>query len=318
MSSDLVVLAADLYAFIDATEPRRARRSAALESWRQRGRELLERTSHFMRDPRHAQSVRTLLEDTTHNLRRYVGTLEASSAATSLRSSWKSLGKSYENLVAHIRQAKLPVPQDVYLGHIKPTNYARNAFHIFNGLLGVVLYELIGDRWIMAAIAGTILAAFTIMDVSRRFFPTFNKVYVEKIFGAISRPVDAHKTPSSNWYVLGLLLGVILLPKLAVQVGVLALAFGDPAASIVGRRLGGAKIFRDKTWAGSIAFAASAVLVTVPFMLWASPEMSIAAACGYGALVGIIGALAEIFGDGVLDDNFTIPLVAGGAMALLM
>src|SRR5687768_2654222 len=83
MTSDLVVLAADLSAFIDATEPRRVEGPRSFEHWRARGRELLDRTRRYLSDPRHAQHLRSVLEDTSHNLQRFVRSLEASSPSGS-------------------------------------------------------------------------------------------------------------------------------------------------------------------------------------------------------------------------------------------
>ena len=92
-------------------------------------------------------------------------------------------------------------------------------------------------------------------------------------------------------------------------VGVLVVAVGDPAAALIGSRCPGPRVW-GKSPLGILAFVAASLAV------WA-----ILAGAGYGAwswavlITAVIAAVVE-FLPLPLDDNLTVPLIAGGFMAL--
>ncbi len=235
---------------------------------------------------------------------------------TQLRQRWHDLSRAYEALHAAMRELRLTVPRGVAVGHVKPRNLSRNLFHVSTGVGAVVASELVPNRLALVLVGCALLAGFVFFDVLRRWSPAWNARLVGKAFGKIVRPGEAYQVPSCTWYLLGLLIGAVLLPQRAIELGALVLAFGDPAASLAGKTWGRRKIYGDKSLAGSCAFVLTSFVVGLLFLMsvaalsW-SPALMVAAA------VAAAGALVEL-GSGRLDDNFTVPLAAGSIAALLM
>ena len=83
--------------------------------------------------------------------------------------------------------------------------------------------------------------------------------------------------------------------------GVLVLAFADPAAAIVGRKLG-KRPFLGGTFEGSAAFFATSLVVLTLRYSWP-----------LAVLVSVLTTLVERR-SWPLDDNFTIPVVSTGTL----
>jgi dolichol kinase len=186
------------------------------------------------------------------------------------------------------------------------------------GVGGVLLYELVFDRPIILAIGGAILAFFVFLDVLRRVSAHWNDRLVQRIFGRISRPAEAHQIPSATWYMAGLVLGVWLLPQHAIELGTLVLALADPTASLVGKRWGRLKIRGDRSAAGTAAFFGAALLAGTVFLSLVRPDLLWPMRLAVAAAVAGAGALTELFSGRRLDDNFTLPLCCGAMAALLL
>lgn len=265
-----------------------------------------------------AERISATVEDVCANLRALVAELgRARPERKQLRSTWKVLGRNYEALLLYIRQVRARPPSGIRLDHLKPLNPWRNAFHVSMGLMGVLLYELVLSRTLTLAIGGAILGTFVLLDVLRRTSQEWNERLVQRIFAKISRPSEAHSIPSSTWFIAGLVLGVLLLPQRAIELGTLVLAFGDPVASIAGKRWGRLKLHRDKSLVGTTALIVTGTLVCWVFLIWVLPGLGLLRSLLFAAAISGSGAVAELF-DHRLDDNFTIPLVAGTVAALLL
>jgi dolichol kinase len=238
-------------------------------------------------------------------------------AAERLERHWKGLGASYEALRAHLRKVRAELPDAPRLAAIKPKNYARNVFHVLMALTGVLCYEFLLDRTGVIIVTGALVAMFVVMEIMRRASETWNRRFVDGAFRHIARPGEAHQVPAATWYGLALFLGSILMPKEAIQLGALALGFGDPAAQIIGKRFGRRKLVGQKSIAGALAFVVTAALVAAVFMALVLPTghtlLTPLALVGVPLLVGLIGSAAEVF-SGKIDDNFTIPLAVGFAV----
>ncbi len=106
------------------------------------------------------------------------------------------------------------------------------------------------------------------------------------------------------WANLGIFMVFMLFGKEPAMVSVVVLAVGDAFASLVGIRYGRTKI-GNKSLEGTIAFFFSTFLVLLPFLgLWKA------------FLVCIFSAIVEALPINV-DDNFSVPLVAGALYYML-
>lgn len=250
-------------------------------------------------------------------LRAYLDGLAQTPEAPRLREQHAALARGYEDLLLAARDARLENAEKLNRSRqLKPTNYARNLFHAGMGVFAVSLYHFVLSRAQALWVLGSVLAVFAALELSRRFSSRWNDFLVDKAFGAISRPSERHRLNSSTLYVFALLLITALFPKLAVEAAILILGVADPAASVIGRRFGRRKLFRDKSVAGSLGF-------------WGAGSLSCAVLLGLATdwplwyvglaalLVSLVGAVTELLSSRV-DDNFSIPMMCATAGALLL
>lgn len=231
---------------------------------------------------------------------------------------WRT-AKCYEGLARQLRTDPAVAP---LLPELKPRNYARNGFHIANGILSATLYSLIDDRNVMLQIAFGYTGWMLSMELARRLSPRINRWLVDVVFGWMARPAEAWRMNSATWY--GLAISLMLLasaPREACIAAVLTLGFGDPVAALVGKRFGKHKLIGNKTLEGALGFAVAATLAVLgwaalmqPAVLAAAPVPWLAA-LRLALVAGVSGAAIELVSKRI-DDNFSIPLVVSAACAL--
>jgi len=313
----LCAVALDVHRFVSHVQRPRLANSAWARNARARCRELSERLA-AMRDTtvRRRKAAAEALDRMAESLRAYRAALAGSPTVARLKEFSRRLAEDYEDLRAELREfQRQDGTKAVRLPHVKPVTWARSAFHATMGLTGLVLYHLVLTRGqavaIMAGLSGLAIA----LEVTRRFSRRWNAFLMERVFGPVSRPWERHRTNSATWYAFGVTLLAVAMPKTAAEVGLVALALGDPAASLVGRRWGARKLWRDKSFAGTAAFVAVTLSATAALLSLVAPGLPIASRLFLPALVATVGAAAELFSEG-LDDNFTIPVLCAGVAAL--
>ncbi len=152
----------------------------------------------------------------------------------------------------------------------------------------------------------------------------FNALVLPRAGGALlSRPADA-----TRGYPLGILvypLSVLLLvlafprrPDIAAAAwGILA--WGDGCATLVGRAAGRHRLAwnRDKSVEGTAAFFLSASIAGVALAWWTAPAITPAPPLLFVVGAPVVAALAAALAETIpirLDDNFTVPAVAGATL----
>lgn len=202
----------------------------------------------------------------------------------------------------------------VHQASLRPSNYTRNALHLFSMLVALAAIGGSGGTWVLTAIAVGYCAFTWTVEFSRRKWPAFN----DQMMRSLNRVSHAHElthVTSATWYATSLaVLGTVNAVAPAI-VGVAALGAGDPIAAIVGRKFGRTKTMNGRSLEGSIAFAVAAFAVTYPVLRFMVPDatsMQAAALAGAGA---VVGAISEMMCRRV-DDNFAIPLWSAGAAAV--
>jgi len=189
-------------------------------------------------------------------------------------------------------------------------NAGRKIYHLSGGLLLIGLYTLAG-RTNGLAILASALALATSVDIARLRIPAFNAFFYRRLTLFI-RESERHRLTGTPPYLLGILLAALLYDAPVCVYAVSCLACGDVAATTVGERWGTIKISGVKSLQGTLAFIAVSVaagFVISRFWLPVSPMVYVG-----GALVAALVELMPVR----VDDNLTIPVVAGGVMTLLM
>jgi dolichol kinase len=148
-------------------------------------------------------------------------------------------------------------------------------------------------------------ACYVFCDVFRHFHQGFKKVFDRVITSNFLREHEKYGLIGSSYFIFGAVASIILFPKPVAIASIYILIICDAAAGIVGSGWGSIRIF-GKSLEGSLAFFVAGMIVIAFTMgdnlLW-------------GTLAVVGGALVELIPTG-LDDNFTIPLVAGAIMAI--
>lgn len=297
-------LALDLYHCLKELDPSRIRQDV-LAGLRQRLQNLRTRIDGLLaRWPDEGASP----------LRAKVGQLAAVLAETptavDVAAGWAEfrakLQSHYEDL------AKSLARLDVHVPSLRPTNYRRNAFHVFCALSVLALIELVlvGEQMVWVASAFVVFGWS--MEISRRVSTTANR-FLMWIFGPVAHPHEAYRINSSTWYVTALFIVALMSSQVAAAVAVVVLGFGDPAAAIIGRRFGKTKLINGRSLEGTLTFVAVAALVTFAVVRVFHGDLGWAAAAGISGAASVGGALAELLSRKI-DDNLSIPVVSAAAV----
>jgi dolichol kinase/uncharacterized protein YukE len=205
---------------------------------------------------------------------------------------------------------------DIHLPSLRPTNYSRNVLHMFGGLTAVVLIESIPSVSVLQAIAGTWLATAWTLELSRRFFPSWNALLM-RILGKVAHPHESHRVNSATWFCTALFVLSLTGSHLVCAIGAVVLALADPAAALVGRRFGKTKLVNGRSLQGTLAFFLVGLAAAWTVLAVAHPAVSLLQGLLVASLAAAPAALAELFSRRI-DDNLSIPLsAAAGAWAAM-
>ncbi|MYC34334.1 MAG: hypothetical protein F4X64_14315 [Chloroflexi bacterium] len=190
-----------------------------------------------------------------------------------------------------------------------PPPLGRRIFHLVAASCTTLLSLAIPQHPYMFLIGSGALLALAV-EASRLRSPRLNALYMA-VFGPILKQSESAEITGATWFLIAAFFTFFFYgPEIALPV-LLFVAIGDPAAALVGTRFPGPR-FWGKSPSGGFAFVAAALAV------WA-----IICALGYGQwslaviVAAVVAALVELAPLPV-DDNLTVPLLAGAAMTLAM
>jgi dolichol kinase len=159
-----------------------------------------------------------------------------------------------------------------------------------------------------------ICACYVFCDIFRHFHGGFRRIFDQIITTNFLREHEKHGLIGSSYFIFGALLSIILFPKPVTIVSLYILIISDASAAIVGCGWGRTRIFA-KSLEGSIAFFASGIVIVLLALqdkpLWGAAALQDHLLWGVLAVAG--ATLVELLPTG-LDDNLTVPLVAGVIM----
>ena len=259
-----------------------------------------------------SQELSGTMEEVAEGLREWSREFRDRPRKQRLRQVVERLSCRYEALIEAGRgwmdEGLLPAGPTI---NLKPINYSRNIFHISMGAFAIVAYELLFSWqvcvWIML---GLTLTALTLETV-RRSRPRLNAFLVKRVFGAISRPREMYRVNGATWYILATLTVILAFPMRAAELGIIILALADPAATLVGKRWGRFRIWRDKSLVGTATFLATAMVIAFVYASIVQGGSALGSRFVFAIVVALTGTIAEVFTER-LDDNFTIPVLCAG------
>jgi len=176
----------------------------------------------------------------------------------------------------------------------------------FCGLSIPIVYYFVGERVTLPLLGCTLLISLTV-DMVRFFGNEKSKNVTHRLFGVMIRPHEKRDFTGATYILSSSIISILIFDKLIAVLAIAYIVVGDTAGAIVGRLWGKIK-FRNRTLEGSLSFFASCCLVAliVPGVpLW----------------IKIIGALTAAVVEALtfyLDDNLTVPLIAGALMQFLV
>lgn len=164
-------------------------------------------------------------------------------------------------------------------------------------------------NWLIVALALCTALLLLAMDIGRLTNPGFNR-FIQKYFGVLFKAKEQREFTGATLLAIAMVATFLLFPKPIPAIAFLYLALGDPAASVLGVRFGRIRI-GSKSLEGTLAFLGVSVLVAI--VLWQLGAYAVLWPALVGALVAAVVELLPLR----VDDNFTVPLLAGLTMRLL-
>ncbi len=193
----------------------------------------------------------------------------------------------------------------------RPINYNRSLFHAGSGVFALTLALAVLPLVQLVWVSGGFAVWSWSCEIARRVSPRANAVLMRG-FKHVAHPSEWNRVNSATWYataVFGLTLTGSL-PLMVVPVAVLA--FGDPAAGILGRKFGRTPLVHGRSLEGTSAFVVVGTLAGALTLALARPEYGLFELLIVAGAAGLAGALAELFSRSV-DDNLSVPLAAFAA-----
>ncbi len=192
---------------------------------------------------------------------------------------------------------------------------ARKFWHIGCGSIGLIAYYNLGQSQLFWSGAAGIIALIGFsLDFLRLKNEKFNQLFMSYAT-PLMRSSEKSGFSGLPFYALGVSLAFLLYQKEIAELAILFLVFADPFSSFIGVMYGKDKILPNKTLQGTIAGFFVCYLITLIY-LFSSSAKDIDLII-FAAIAGIIGSVSELFSAFNIDDNLTIPVVAGAGLTLL-
>ncbi len=181
----------------------------------------------------------------------------------------------------------------------------RRVFHLVAASCTTLLALAIPEPAYMTLVGGGALLSLAV-DVGRQRAGFFNRVYL-RIFRSLLKPAEATDITGATYLLIAAFFAFYFFGmEVAVPV-LMFVAVGDPAAALIGSRCPGPRIW-GKSPLGILAFVAASLAV------WAILVVAGFGAWSWAVVITAWFAAAVEFAPLPLDDNLTVPLIAGGFM----
>ncbi len=147
------------------------------------------------------------------------------------------------------------------------------------------------------------------LDLIRFRIAWLNRIFLQSLRLLLKRDEDRRIT-GATYLLIGACFAFLLFDKSLAIAVLLFLSLGDPAAALVGRPIPRPRVF-GKSPVGTLAFIAVSLLVIGLLVIAGVTEFKWIFVAG-----AVVAGLVEL-APSPLDDNLTIPLIAGAVMQYL-
>lgn len=181
----------------------------------------------------------------------------------------------------------------------------RRVFHLVAASCVTLLALAMPEPAYMTLVGGGALLSLAV-DVGRQRAGFFNRAYLG-IFRSILKPAETTDITGATYLLIAVFFAFYFFGMEVALPVLMFIAVGDPVAALVGTRCPGPRVW-GKSPVGSLAFIAAsmavwAILVAAGFGVWS-----------WAVAITVIVAAAVEFAPLPVDDNLTVPLIAGGFM----
>ena len=222
--------------------------------------------------------------------------------------------KSYQNEALKMGTARLSsemrFAEGVGLKKRADMHLARRLYHMAGMMIIIVLYATLDRPLALGMISGAIFVTLT-FDLIRLRSRRLSKKSVE-LFKKFIREDELHRLSSMTYLLIGVGVVIYIFPPVVGLLALLMLAFGDPAASLVGVRYGKDPIIGSKTIQGAAASFVVCTALTCGYLFYENLLTDRWVLVSW--IGGLVGMTAELFPVGKLDDNLTFPIIAASLM----
>ncbi len=189
----------------------------------------------------------------------------------------------------------------------------RKLFHVFVGSSVLsIIYYLDWDKNTASIILGVATAFMLLFEIIRVKITKINELFI-RTFKAFVRQEEKHKMLTVSYYFLGMFLTFLFFKRDIAILSILYLTFADPSAALIGKAFGKVKLIPNKTLEGSLSFGLVCLIINSLYAPYTHTDILTSNYIFY--LAPVAGMLAEFIV--VLDDNLSIPIIAGGLLTLL-
>lgn len=256
----------------------------------------------------------TLVPDSvTESLERVADLLRTWTPDTTDTSAWADLKaqlrERYASLSSALRRERVKVPE------LRPTNYARSAFHVGAALVCLVLIVVLTSEQLPWA-AGAFAAWAWSMEGLRRVSKRANAAMMA-FFRPIAHEQERERVNSATWYMTSLVLLALTGSPLLCVTGVAVLGLADPLAGLVGRRFGRIRLMNGRSLEGTLTFVLVGTLAARGAMLLVDTTLASGSLWVTALAAGLAGGVVELASRRV-DDNLSIPMASAGTAAAVL
>lgn len=168
------------------------------------------------------------------------------------------------------------------------------------------------DQEIILRIIAAALFLVLLFELVRAKYSLFNE-WAWLNFRGFFKENEKNTVTGMPYFIGGILVTVLFFEKPIAITALCFLTFGDVTAALVGKKIGRHKLFPPRSIEGSVAFFIMASLVGFVLKQYFFTADLTATAILASALVAAVVETLPI----ALDDNLTIPIIAGFVLHLL-